>query len=418
VHNRCNIGNHKRAFQPIPQTQQFKTSSNGCSGYEAKLKEQYDLDIPSWQNDFAAWEKQRQDILKNIKKHPDRDSKKIALDAVGKQPEAPLVPLLVCSEPTFEGLCKLMFIGQPSMGLFSSEGGQFIGGHGMKEENKIRTAAALSDVWDGKSIKRVRAGDGTIILNGRRLCMHLMAQPNVAAGFLSDYALKDQGILSRVLVASPLTAAGTRLQHLIKPESYQALDKYKSAIDSILAIPLPIKQSCTNELTPRVITLNDETAALHNKFADHIEISIAPGKELEPIRGLANKLPEHALRIAATIALTENIYTENLEYRYLKMGIDIASYYASEALRLFDEGRLDPDIMLAEKLLYWLHNNWSEENISLPDIYQRSINAIDTKAKASRIVTILEGHGWLHKNSEGTVVNGQRRKDTWKIIKG
>ena len=386
--------------------------------YEEKLKEKYAIDMESWQNEFAAWEKQRQDILKDNKKYPDKNSKKFALDTLGRKPEIPLTPLLICPEPTFEGLCRLMLTGQPSLGVFSSEGGQFIGGYGMKEENKIGTAAALSNIWDGKAIKRVRAKDGTTILNGRRLCMHIMAQPNVAAGFLSDYELKDQGILSRILVASPLTAAGTRFQREENPSSYQALENYKATINVILAIPLPTKLNSVNELTPRVITLDNDTKTLCNEFADHIEKNIAPGEKLESIRGLANKLPEHALRIATTIALIENINTKNLEYRHLKIGIDIISYYANEALRLFDEGKFDPDLLLAEKLLHWLHNNWDVESISLPDIYQRSLNAIGDKKTAMKIIAILEGHGWLKQNSEGTVIKGLARKDSWKIIKG
>ena len=39
----------------------------------------------------------------------------------------------------------------------TKEGGQFIGGHGMSEENKLRTASGLSDLWDGNAIRRVEA---------------------------------------------------------------------------------------------------------------------------------------------------------------------------------------------------------------------------------------------------------------------
>ena len=85
---------------------------------------------------------------------------------------------------------------------------------------------------------------------------------------------------------------------------------------------------------------------------------------------------------------------------------------------MFDEGKFDPDLLLAEKLLHWLHNNWDVESISLPDIYQRSLNAIGDKKTAMKIIAILEGHGWLKQNSEGTVIKGLARKDSWKIIKG
>ena len=47
--------------------------------------------------------------------------------------------------------------------------GQFVGGHGMSPDHRLKTASALSELWDGRPIKRVRAGDGVTILNGRRL---------------------------------------------------------------------------------------------------------------------------------------------------------------------------------------------------------------------------------------------------------
>ena len=41
--------------------------------------------------------------------------------------------------------------------------------------------------------------------------MHHMAQPDVASVLLSDRVLADQGLLSRLLVTAPETAAGTGL---------------------------------------------------------------------------------------------------------------------------------------------------------------------------------------------------------------
>ena len=119
--------------------------------------------------------------------------------------------MLTVTEPTFEGLAKFFANdGRPSLGIYSAEGGQFIGGHGMNPDNKARTAAGLSDVWDGSPIRRLRAGDGASFLPGRRLSLHLMAQPDIAAIMLTDRLLLDQGLLSRVLLTAPETLAGTR----------------------------------------------------------------------------------------------------------------------------------------------------------------------------------------------------------------
>ena len=61
-----------------------------------------------------------------------------------------------------------------SLGLFSAEGGQFVGGHGMSADHRLKTAAGFSEIWDAVTIKRVRAGDGTVVLPGRRLAMHML----------------------------------------------------------------------------------------------------------------------------------------------------------------------------------------------------------------------------------------------------
>ena len=123
------------------------------------------------------------------------------------------------------------------MGLFSDEGGSFIGGHAMSDENRLRTVAGLSSLWDGGVIKRIRAGDGSAVLPGRRLALHLMAQPDAAARMLSDPVLMDQGFLSRLLVCSPQSTAGTRFQKRLLPATETALRRYGARLLDILEMP-------------------------------------------------------------------------------------------------------------------------------------------------------------------------------------
>lgn len=102
---------------------------------------------------------------------------------------------------------------------------------------------------------------------------------------------------------------------------------------------------------------------------------------------------------------------------FLYAGITLVSYYAGEAQRLHEQGYVDPDITLADRLLNWLQNSWSENLVSLPDIYQRGLNAISDKKTAMRIVAILEEHLWLVRVEGGDFVGGVRRKDVWRIVK-
>jgi hypothetical protein len=48
----------------------------------------------------------------------------------------------------------------PTLGLFHDDAGEFIGGHAMNKDNKMKTASGLSRLWDCGEFDRVRAGDG------------------------------------------------------------------------------------------------------------------------------------------------------------------------------------------------------------------------------------------------------------------
>jgi hypothetical protein len=199
---------------------------------EAALREAYEGEAIAHRNALDAWDAARKFAIKSGK--GDLNAIGAALGALGPAPQAPLHPVLTCPEPTYEGMCKLMLDGQPSIGIFASEGGQFVGGHGMSDDAKLRTAAGLSALWDGETIKRVRAQEGVTVLPGRRAAMHLMAQPDVAAIWMADRLLVDQGFMSRVLITAPEPASGSRIWREPKPESEVAMQHYVARLLDVL----------------------------------------------------------------------------------------------------------------------------------------------------------------------------------------
>ncbi len=348
----------------------------------------------------------------------DRGAIKQALDALGPAPVAPLDPILTCAEPTFEGLCKLFVTGHPSLGIFATEGGQFIGGHGMSDDNKLRTATGLSSAWDGEPIRRVRAGDGASILPGRRLSVHLMVQPDVASILLNDRLLTNQGLLSRMLITAPNSAAGMRIWHEPSPASETALKRYGARLLDILEAPLSLAAGKANELEPRRVALSAEARRVWIAFADYVEAAIAPNGDLEPVRGLANKLPEHAARLAVVLTLVDDIEAAEVTGERMGASIVLAQHYAAEALRLFGAARVSLELRLAECTLAWLFGPWAEPVVSLPDVYQLGPPGVRDNATAKKIVRILEDHGWLRPVPGGGHVAGVKRRQVWEIVRG
>jgi hypothetical protein len=284
----------------------------------------------------------------------------------------------------------------------------------MSDEAKMRTAAGLSKLWDGAMIKRIRSGDGNLILPGKRLSLHLMMQPIVAEALFRDPLLAGQGILSRLLTSVPDSTSGSRLYRPPKPESDAALKKYGARMLSIFERPAPTRKR--NEVDPRDLPLSQAATNRWIVFVDHVEERLAPGAEFQEIRGLGNKLGEHAVRIAGVLSLVQDINAAEISANNLEAGMTLAEYYAAETNRLLGAAGVSDQVQLARRLLNWLLVNWPYGQVSLPDIYQRGLNAISDKATAAKLVGILQDHGWVEKIPQGATIAGKYRRDAWRII--
>ncbi len=316
--------------------------------HEKGLCDQYLLASPDYENDLLAYQKAKDEAVRKAKT---RAEKKAALDALGPPPQAPLFPLFITEEPTYEGLIKLLQRGRPSLGLFSDEGGRMIGGHAMSEEQLLKTITGLCELWDGKRISRVRAGDGAALLYGRRVSTHLMVQPPIAMRLFHNSTIVSQGYLSRCQTVWPESTMGTRPYKPVDLSTNETLNAYWNRITSILKAPLPLAEGKANELAPRPLLLSPDAKALWIKFHDLVEEQLADTQPFALIRGLANKAPEHALRDARILTLYEDLNAPNIPVTHMGNAIKLEQYYLSEALRLYQASATDPDLELAERLL-------------------------------------------------------------------
>lgn len=273
----------------------------------------------------------------------------------GAEPVAPPTPMLLSDEGTLQGLQKLFAEAMPSLGLFSDEGGQWLSGYSMQDENRIQTGAALSKLWDGSPIKRVRGTEGFTILRGRRLSLHLMVQERIAKGLFGDKDLASQGLLSRILVSSPTSRKGERMWRDASEDSDLALEKYGSRLFSLLASPMPMDPT-TRELQPKELRLSTEARTMFIAFHDSVEVDLKKGGRFEKISGFAAKLPEHSVRLAGVMAYFENREVQEISDRALAAGIKLAQFYAAEALRLFGIGSVDDDTEAADTLIQWVRD--------------------------------------------------------------
>jgi hypothetical protein len=225
--------------------------------------------------------------------------------------------------------------------------------------------------------------------------MHLMVQPKIAAVALSDELLQKQGFMSRILTCAPESLIGKRMHKPPPPEAAQVLQDYNKRILAILETPYPLVPKMRNELAPRAVSFSADATNLFWEFVDEVEMAMAPGGEYESIRPFAAKLPEHAARLAATLAGYRDLNVAELARDDFFCGIRLASYYAAEAMRLQGSGWTDPKLPLAQEMLDWLTREWTKSTVSARDIYTHGPNAIRNRKTTLELAEILVEHGWL-----------------------
>lgn len=387
--------------------------------YANDLRIQYEGDQLSFRNRKDAYEQARKSLLSAKEKAPDKNKAaaiEADLQALGAEPTPPAKPIIQVQEPTIEGVTKLLQQGLGFAGLFSGEGGAFLDGHGMSPDNKLKTAAHLSSLWDGTPIDRIRQGDELMTLHGRRLATHLMIQPNISERLFSDADLVRQGLLSRVLVSAPATAAGQRKFRMPTEQALQAHRRYVDYMLELVRLPRSHTEGKPAELTPRALTMDDAATTIWTDFHDVIEMQLAPAGEYAGIRSWAGKLLENVGRIAGVLAFVEDPHTNTIAGKHMDGAVRLGVHYLSEAQRLFEAGCVGAELAHAMKLLDWIKGRG--QSVYLQQVYQLGPNSVRTAAMARKLLGILTEHRWLEKLEHGALIDGKQRKDVWVLVGG
>lgn len=378
---------------------------------QRELMLEFKADLENYQFELEEWADKKRSIRKS--KELSDDEKQAAMESLGPKPEEPSLPMLISSEPTMAALLKRLYRGSPSMGLFSNDGGDMIGGHGMQKENMLNTIATLSHLWDGDSITRTRSDDAEcFILYNRRLCFHLMLQGVVLLPLYTDPLLVDQGFLARCLFTFPETTIGSRLYERANLDEDPALNAYWNRISDILSVPYATKPEL-NELMLKDVAVHPSGSNVWEVFHNHVEINMADGKEFSGIRPFAAKAAEQVIRFAGNIARFEDPEVSYIQGEQIASAIAIVMFHLGELLRIQDARGMDRNILLSEKLLAWLHSR-RVPTVKLTDIYQYGPREVRDAKTAKRLMGILEEHLWV--TAVGYSKQGQGKKaNVWSV---
>ncbi|WP_231295268.1 YfjI family protein [Acidiphilium cryptum] len=401
------------AFMTIGHSGERKSSVDILASFpitraEAALAAQFEVDQEKFSRDKEAFDAARIEARKAAK--DGRAAAERALADVGSEPKPPAPPILTAQEGTIEGLINLLVL-RPYASIFSSEGGQFLGGHAMSEDAALRTMTTINSLWDGAPIKRLRAGKATFA-RGRRASLSLFVQRSVAAILLDNSSARDNGLLARMLIADPSTTMGTRMWRERESDFDLLLDEYNDRLGYMLA-KRPRLLEGSDGLDPEPLPFNVAAERRLILFHDATERDLADGRRYASIRGFGAKMTEHASRLAGILGAYAG--RDMIDAETFEAGAALATWYAGEQLRLGETVAPDPELDAAQELLTWWQSQ-PEPRLYLTALYKSGPNRLRQAADAKRAVAILEDHGWIERLPTGTVLDGSPRREAWSLI--
>lgn len=271
----------------------------------------------------------------------------------------------VISKATVNGVVDQLK-SQCFLGLFSSEGGEFFNSHafqGGKDISKaIEISASLTSMWDGHDIEKVTGMERTYLKN-RRVNMLFLLQAETIQSLLNTPIFSEQGFVHRMLI--------TQCDYYEKPdweftdeakiqesEARDLISKFNDKVSRMMFTTVVQKPNKHFELDLKTMKQSNEAWVTLGQWQNSNK-NRATG-DLRNYAGFAERLHEHALRIAATIAAFEG--KSEIDYETALCAIDIMEYYIEQRINL-EVGIADNDpdrSMGSNKLLEWItERGWS-----------------------------------------------------------
>ncbi len=385
--------------------------------FERRRMREFGPEFAEFENARAAYETARNSILKKkAKESPSEAQERIGyeLKKLGPPPLEPPKPILFTATPTLEGLHKLFVSGLPSVGLFHDDAGEFVGGHAMSDENRLKSAAGLSKLWDRGEFDRVRAGDGANKYFGRRVASHLMVQPIVAERVLSDDILTQQGLLARTLLGWPTSTIGERPYVERDLTTHPAIQNFSRRIAELLARPWRFAEDSQHELAPPALHLTADAKRLWVEAHDAIEADQKEGGPWANVRPWASKAAAQILRVAGVFTLIENADAAMIERDAIARAARLVDWHLAEAVRIVGTATVPTEVRNAEALLDWCRRE-RRDAIYSRQALQFGPSAIRSLDAFNAAMAVLERTGWAAPIEGGAVIDGKQRRRVWGV---
>jgi hypothetical protein len=257
---------------------------------------------------------------------------------------------------------------QPHASIITAEAGEFFSGHafqgGKQDANRAtEMTTALTKLWDGSNIMRVIKDERAMIEN-RRVNAFFLVQEGVIRDVLNNKTFQEQGFTHRILISQikpfekpDMSFDSVQIQK--EDNARKGLKMYLDRLDRLLYKRPSIMHDKHFELQPTIITSTDEAKVFMGNFYNQCKNLGLTGNKLERYEGFSNRLHEHMIRIAATLAAFNDDEVVQITINEAKAAVDIMKLFIDHRSNL-EMGITDtrPDLSQGASVLeVWFKNN-------------------------------------------------------------
>lgn len=309
-----------------------------------------------------------QKALKQYEK--DMESHATAVQIPGNPVVVPTPPPEVCPRETANYRLKKATLngiidqlrGQPFVGLFSAEAGEMFNSHsfqgGRDQSRSIEMSAALTSMWDGTVIERQTGiQDNNVRLHNRAVNMMFFLQEETIRDFLNNPMYSSQGFVHRILITqaertqdptTDLTDIG--MAHIAQLRGQ--LDPFHDHIEHLISQRMHLLADRHFELDRHTIQISPEAREVFECYINANRDRAQ--RDLRTWAGFAERLYEHALRIAGTLTAFEQRMT--VDQNTALAAVDLMDYFTEQRvnLELGITTRNPQQATATQRLLAWM----------------------------------------------------------------
>ncbi len=243
------------------------------------------------------------------------------------RPAEPRCFTVMYDDVTPEALAHEMSKRSKYAALVSSEGAGLIGSSIFKSFSK------LNSLWSGEAIKVDRKTSESSLVEGGRLSICLMVQPEIQDSFIAKDSGEQRasGLWARFLVIDPISLIGKRGSNMAL-SSWGSTEAFGKRLTTFLEKSKSIQSRGDSR---HVMHLAPEAARRFIDLANRIECDTAPGGHFQGFPDLASKLAENVLRVAALLEAFHSGVKMPITLHAMETAIGICLSASSSFMKVF-----------------------------------------------------------------------------------